>query len=301
MPHFLFRSLSACLFTLVFGLVPAMRLTAQPGGSGPSSSLEVSYAHSGSADLEYAGRNAGDLSVGAFTVEAKTRLSLNPGLFGSAGLGWERYSIDADRGVPVPETLQVLKLDVGATFLLDRSWSVTIGLSPGFYSAGSSIKSDGFNVPVLALATWRASPTFSLSGGLRYDAFSDNEVLPFLGFRWQATPAMTVSLGAPRTEVAYTLREGAELFFGASFQGGGFHVDDAALAAPAGYPSLRDTEMAYREIRAGGGVRWALSPEFSIDLEAGWMFDRRFDYYDRSLEVKTDGAVFARVGVTARF
>jgi hypothetical protein len=276
-------------------------LMAQPGGKGPASSLEVAYSHSASADAEWAGRTAGDLSVDALTFELGTRRSVNPGLFASLGLGYERYTVDAPSGVPVPETLQALKFDVGGTFLLNREWSVTAGLSPGFYSAGTSLEGDGFNVPAILIATWRSSPTFSLSGGLRYDAFSDNEVIPFLGFRWQASPEVSVSLGAPRTEVAYTFSESTELFFGASFQGGSFHVDDPSLVPPAGYPSLRDTKVDYREIRTGGGVRWSVSPAVSLDVEAGWMFDRRFDYFDRSLEVKTDGAFYARIGLSARF
>ena len=82
-------------------------LQAQPGGKGPASSLEVAFAHSAAADAEWAGRTSGDLSVDALTFDLRTRRSVNPGLFGSLGLGYERYSVDAPSQVPVPEWLQV--------------------------------------------------------------------------------------------------------------------------------------------------------------------------------------------------
>jgi hypothetical protein len=98
----------------------------------------------------------------------------------------------------------------------------------------------------------------------------------------------------------YKVREDIEVFGGGSFQGGGFAFDDPQLRS-SGTISLRDTYVDYREIRVGGGLRWNLGKAVALELEGGWVVDRRFDYYERSLEVKTDGASFWHLGVTTRF
>lgn len=274
---------------------------AQPAGRGPASSLEFAFSHSAESDADLPGRPAaGKLSVDAWSVSGKTTRMVRPGVFASAGGTWERYEVDASSALPVPKKLQGAALNLSGAMALDGDWMVALTVSPGFYAAGSSPGMDGFNAPGLLLGTRKISPTFSVAMGLRFDAFSDNSILPIAGFRWQPTPEWTVSLGAPRAEAVYKIREGVEVFGGGSFQGGGFAIDDPQLRS-SGTISLRDTYVDYREIRVGGGLRWTLAKTVALELEGGWVVDRRFDYYERSLEVKTDGAAFWHVGVTTRF
>jgi hypothetical protein len=44
-----------------------------------------------------------------------------------------------------------------------------------------------------------------------------------------------------------------------------------------------------------------LTETVSLEIEGGWVVDRRFDYYERGLEVKTDGASFWHVELSTRF
>ncbi len=274
---------------------------AQPAGRGPASSINLTFSHSAESDADLPGRPAvGKLSVDAWSVSGKTTRMLRPGVFVSAGGTWERFEVDATSALPVPKKLQSAALNLAGAMALNGDWMVSLTVSPGFYAAGSSPGMDGFNAPGLLLGTRKISPTFSVAVGLRFDAFSDNSILPIAGFRWQPAPEWTVSLGAPRTEVVYKIREGVELFGGGSMEGGGFAIDDPQLRS-SGTISLRDTYVDYREIRAGGGVRWALAETVSLEIEGGWVVDRRFDYYERSLEVKTDGASFWHVGLSTRF
>lgn len=289
-------SAAACLAAAI-----ALPAWAQPGGRGQSSSAEFAFSHSAESDADLPGRSAaGKLSVDAWSVSGQTTRTLRPGLLASLGGTWERYEVDATSALPVPKKLQGAALNLSGTLSLDGDWRVSLTLSPGFYEAGSSPGSDGFNVPGVLLGMRKISPTLSIAVGLRFDAFSDNSILPIAGLRWQPAPEWTVSLGAPRTEVVYAIREGIELFGGGSLRGGGFAIDDPKLRS-SGTISLRDTYVDYSEIRMGGGVRWSLTPTVSLELESGWVVDRRFDYYERSLEVKTDGAAFWHVAVSSRF
>lgn len=274
---------------------------AQPGGRGAGSSAEFVFSHSAESDADLPGRPAvGKLSVDAWSVSGQTSRTLRPGVFASVGGTWERYEVDASSTLPVPKKMQGAALNVSGTMSLEGDWMVSLTLSPGFYEAGSSPGADGFNVPGVLLGTRKISPNLSIAVGLRFDAFSDNSILPIAGLRWQASPEWTVSLGAPRSEVVYAIREGIELFGGGSFRGGGFAIDDPQLRA-SGTVSLRDTYVDYSEIRVGGGLRWALTDTLALELESGWVVDRQFDYYERSLEVQTDGAAFWHVALSARF
>ncbi len=283
---------------------------AQPGGSGPASSVKVTFSHSAESDADLLGISAaGTIAVDAWSVSGKTTRVLRPGVFASVGATWEQYSIDApvtkpstslSSKLPVPEKLRGAALDLSGTMTLDAGWMVSLTVSPGFYSAGSSLGSDGFNVPGLLLGTRRISPTLSIAVGLRFDGFSDNSLLPVAGLRWQPTPEWLVSVGAPRTEAVYTLREGLKVFGGASLQGGGFAVDDRRLVS-SGKISLRDTYVDYQEIRAGLGVRWDLNETLALEIEGGWIVDQRFDYYERSLEVTAGGTAFGHIALSTRF
>jgi hypothetical protein len=296
-------SFRLALLTSVVALAGTPLLLAQPrgGGGAPAAEVEFAIGHSGGADSEFANRSGAEVAVTAFELSAKTRRALRQDLFLGYGLKLEHFDIDAPASVPLPDRLQGLAVELSATRVFSPEWTGTVVLSPGLYAASGDFGGDAFNVPVLALATWRSGPDLSLFGGARYDGFSDTPVIPFLGVRWQATPEVTLTVGAPRTEVSYRGAGDREWFFGASFQGGGFAVDDAALPVPAGYPRLRDTVVDYREIRIGGGLRMPLGEGLRLELEAGWMVDRRFDYHERSLEVKTDGAASVRLGLSARF
>ncbi len=201
----------------------------------------------------------------------------------------------------MPDALRSAKIELGATGSFSPEWSATVTVRPGIYSDGVSFDSDGFNIPAMLIARWQLHRGLTLFGGALYDSFSDDEIVPFFGLRWQASPRAVLMFGAPRTEVSYELREGHKLFAGVSFQGGNYHVDDPALTPPVGYPSLRDTEVDYREIYIGGGYAWPLTKTLSAEIEAGWMADRRFDFNDRGLVVKTDGAPTARFSLSARF
>lgn len=283
----------ACLFVAVSA--------AQAQPPQPGLTLEMASSYSADGDVSLDGRTLGELSVTSFELDARWQHPLGPTSTYSVGFSATQFSVDTLTGAPVSDTYQGLALHLGTSWRLTPEWMLTASIQPGLYGDGESLGSDAFNVPGLVLASYRMSETLSFFGGLRVDTWSDLPVLPILGFRWQASPEWTVSFGAPRAEVAYKLSPTTTLFTGAGVQGGSFHTDDASVVAPAGYPSLRDTEVDYREIRVGLGARWALDGGTRIELEGGWTVDRRFDYDDRNVTVKVDNAPYVRLSLNTRF
>jgi len=48
--------------------------------------------------------------------------------------------------------------------------------------------------------------------------------------------------------------------------------------------------LAFREITLSSGVRWQVQPGLAVNSGVGWMLDRRFEYEERHLLLKGDGA-----------
>lgn len=300
MKTFLRRTALPLALTLAAAAAPITpRLGAQPTPAGEIE-LQSSVSYSAESDMKDQGPNAGELSVTGVTLNLKSSSTAGEHLVLGYGLDYEYYDLGTSGNVfPLPGELQAVALDLSATYSIDRQWSVTGSISPGFYTAGTRLDSDALNVPVLLLANWRYNAGWAFVFGVRYDSFSDNELLPFAGIRWQASPELTVTLGAPRSEIVYAYAEGREVYAGASFQGGSFYVDSVAPALSSA--RLSDTKIDYREIRLGVGTRLNLRRGLGIELEGGWMLDRRFDYHERGREVKTDGAPYVQGGLSVRF
>jgi hypothetical protein len=283
---------------LIVTLATATIAHAQPH---QSPSADASFRFSAKSDAEFAGATHGEIETSSASFSTEASRALSEKLRLKLGLSYQEVFIDATNALPVPDSLRSVKIELGATWSFSPQLSASLMARPGISSDGESFDSDGFHIPAMLLVRWQVNPAVTLFGGAMYDSFSEDEFTPLFGLRWQVSPRVAFTLGAPRTEISYELREGHKLFAAASFQGGNFHVDDPAIIPPVGYPSLRDTEVSYREIFLGAGYAFPLAENLSAEIEAGWMADRRFDYNDRGLVVKTDGAPTARFSLKARF
>lgn len=288
----------AAAVALSLGWLPF--LGAQPAPS-RGASHDLAYGYSGAGAAEFGHGRAGRIRVGDFSLSSAQAYRLSEALHLRTGIGYEHFSIDADAGLPVPDTLRALTLDLNLSWQISPEWSFLADARPGLFSDGASLGWKSFNAPVLVAARRPIGPALTLLGGLYFNSFADQSILPVIGFHWEATTRFSLTVGIPRTEAVWDLGERRSVHAGASLQGGAFHTDDPSLRAPVGHAGLRDTEVTYREIRLGTGVRWPLSDKFTLELEAGWVADHRFDYHDRGLTVKVDGAPYGQLGVSGRF
>lgn len=248
-------------------------------------------------DADYAGRTNGTVETRSIRGSMLFRDVATETLRYRLGVGFEQFTIDATSGVPVPERLQSQFIDLGATWQVTPGWALSASVQPGLFADTEASSDDSLAAPAMLLALWQPSPRWTLGAGIRYHTLGRNELVPVLTARWQMSPAWALSLGAPRTEIAFTFDRDTTFFAGASFEGGAFAVDDPALVAPAGYPSLRDTRLEFREIRAGVGLRRQFAAAARLQLEAGAAIDRRFEYFDRSLKIEADSAGFVALSL----
>jgi hypothetical protein len=71
-------------------------------------------------------------------------------------------------------------------------------------------------------------------------------------------------------------------------------------SAASGRAELDEQAVDYREIRAGGGVRWNIRLGFAAEVAGGWTIERRYDFHERDVVFKAGGTLYvqASLGVT---
>jgi hypothetical protein len=291
---------SSTLAALALAFVPPASSLAQAPASLSRFEFTATGSGTASGDADYAGITNGSIELRSARFSFTYRGSFTETLNYHAGAGSTHLTIDSTDGVPLPDRLRSVFVDFGGTWKLNRAWTLIGAVQPGIYSDTEASSSDGFAAPAIVLAQWR-SGAWSFGAGARFHSLARNQLMPIAYARWQPAPKWTIALGAPRTEVAYQFDKDTTFFAGGSFEGGSFAVDDPAVTSPAGYPSLRDTKLDYREIRVGAGVRRQLTPAMRLHLEGGVAVDRRFEYFDRDLEIEADSAGFIALSLVGTF
>ena len=276
-------------------------LVAQPQATNRHT-VTTQFSVSADSDLTRAGAPAGEVGVNAFSATWRTSAPLSPATRLSFGANWERFDFDRPAGVAVPDTLQEVAVVLGASHRLNPQWMLTGTIRPGFYSDSEGDSGDGFNAPLLLLATWVRSPELAWAFGLRADWLSERAVIPFIGVNWKFAPAWEFSLGVPRAGVSYAASDALKLTLGTSVQGGNYHVGrDPRPATMSAAPRLGNTTLDYHEIRVGLAADWKLNDTFALVAEAGVITDQKFDYFDRGYTLDGGGIGFFTVGLTGRF
>lgn len=244
---------------------------------------------------------AGQAAVTHFEFGINGRFSAGNAGMGLAGVGYKTYQIDASGPLLLPESLHEAFVTIGLATRFSSTWSAIALLKPGFYGDFEEIGGDSFNAPLLVLTTYASRPNLVWTFGLNVNAVSENPVLPALGVRWGFAPDWTFNLAFPRTDVTYQANESLAYSLGIRFEGGNYRVTDNLGIPAAGVARLANTFVDFTEIRVGGGLSYAFSEAMKLQLEAGVMTDRKFDYFDRDYTYNGDAGTFVSVSFEGRF
>jgi hypothetical protein len=265
-------------------------------------SVSLIYSLSSDEGVDDGAFQAGDVSVDRFDLNltGARPWAAAKGQF-LYGLAYSRTEIDADPGLTLPETLQELSLSLGLRRELSGNWGLALFLRPGFYGDFESLDGDSFNVPALLLTSYRESAARMWFFGMTANAFSDNPVLPALGVRWQFSPSWTFDLGYPRTTLMWEAQEGFRAGLVLSAQGGNYRITENLGVPAPGVPRLANTYVDYNEFRAGVRIEKTWGGAFTLDLEAGALLEREFDFHDRDYELDGSGGFFATLALRGRF
>lgn len=216
------------------------------------------------------------------------------------GAGWQRFWFSRPDGSAIPESLTALAAKIGYNRELSPQWSLRAEIDPGLYSDLEDLSAEDFNAPAGLRFIYAASRELQWFFALNLDLRSDNPVLGGPGLRWVFAPKWTLLLLIPAPRIEYAATSDLTLFAGANLRGGSFRVAED-FGRRHGRPQLDDQNVSYRELGAGIGARWKLSPTLTLSAGAGWVFDRRFEFDDRDLLLNGDGAVSFQLTLNGTF
>jgi hypothetical protein len=218
------------------------------------------------------------------------------------GLDWERYWFSADPVSTVPSALESLNLRLGADLLLSPAIFARIEALPGFYGQGLNRFSERqFNVPVDIGASYVYSDRLFCIVGAEVNYELDFPVFPAAGFLWRANDKLTINAILPKPEIEYNLTDSLTLHAGGEFSETTYLVN-GDFCRIRGVAKLDDAIVQFDEIRLGSGLTWKLNKSFSLDLEAGAVPYRRFDYNRADYKVlSTNTAPYLAIGLSSKF
>jgi len=217
-------------------------------------------------------------------------------------LGVQGYRLQAGvpSDAPVPNTLQSAAAVLGFDARFAESWRVRLEAMPGAYSDFHDLSGDDFNVPLSLDVSYSIGPSLLVGAQLSVNPLRESPVLGAAGVRWRFSENWLLSLWFPRPRIEYQLDQGITLFGGITFSGGSFIVAED-FGSRRGRPDLDGETVDFREIRAGGGLRYAVDDRFGVELGGGWTLDRRYHFHERDLLLNGDGAPYVQLSLGLLF
>lgn len=261
--------------------------------------------------LEQGNRKFGDLESFAGRIDYTVARPVSDAVILRAGLSWDRQSFGLPAGVPLPNTLQSAMFRLGADVELSDQWLMRVEIQPGIYSDFQDLSSRDLNMPAILGFTYLVDADLQWFFGLGIDPrfgarisnFYDSPVFPGVGVRWRFAEDWTLFFVLPTPRIEYQINENLTAYLGAGVQGGTYRLADD-FGTQVGRTDLNSEVVNYREVRVGPGLRWKLSETYSVEVEGGYIVERRFEFPDaqpKRLVIESEGAGYGSVGLSARF
>jgi hypothetical protein len=238
--------------------------------------------------------NTADLRFGALRT---FELPNNGAAF--VGGEWRQFTF-APSGAPVPDRLIGAAVKLGYRRELAPQWSVRGEIAPGIYSDFDEITARDLNAPLDLRCVYAGSPAVQWLAGLRLDGHSGHPLLGYGGVRWQASPDWLLLVAVPVTRVEYAATARMTLFADATLRTSSYRLAED-FGRRQRRPELDGQYLDYRQITATAGARWQLRRTTALSVSTGWAFDRRFEFHDRNLLLKTRGAPTIQVAFNGSF
>ncbi|MEO6741033.1 MAG: DUF6268 family outer membrane beta-barrel protein [Chthoniobacteraceae bacterium] len=301
-PSFILTS----LFLGTAASLPAGQILREPAPAQSSSSavlsydFEASYNASAPARSNVSPSRNADVSEQNTHVQAVISYAAPDKAVLRFGVGYDRYDFGFAGPGLIPGALQSVNLVAGLDLKIGDVL-IRLEAQPGFYGDDRGFNSGDFNVPVILGASYLVSKDFQWIAGLYYNPNASNPVMGGLGFRWKMADRWTLNFVPPNPRIEFKATDDLTLYAGGQIIASTFRVN-RNFGGNAGFRDYRNALVDYTEVRAGAGASWKLGGKGSIDLEAGYMAYRDFDYHKVGDNFQTkSGSVYGQVGVKMGF
>ena len=259
-------------------------------------------AYVGSGSISRGLRSIGDYSEISNSLNFVVSDQIKDSLILRLGLDWSRYAFDSQNPfAPIPDVVNAVDLQFGADVQLSSALLMRMEIHPGFYGTFDDIAFRDLNIPFVAGLSYFVSADFIVTLGVSVDLNSHIPVIPAVGVHWKLSDRWTIDGVAPRPQFQYRLSDKMILFTGADIRETTFRMGDE-FGTSRGTPVLNSAILDYWEVRGGGGLTWSVYKTLKLDMEAGFVPYRRFDYYRADVKaVSSDWFPYVRVGLSAKF
>jgi len=214
---------------------------------------------------------------------------------------YQLYLFDTTVPTPIPGVVQGANLVLGANFNFGQAILVRIDTRPGFYGEFAHFSLKNFNVPFQIGGIYFVSANLMFIAGAEINVNRRIPVYPGAGVYWRISNKWVLNGVLPRPQLEYILSDKLMLHAGADLNGSTFRMGND-FGRDRGIKKLDNAVLDYQEVRVGGGLVWQISKNFKVDLGAGCVPYRRFDYNRANYKILSDDIVpYARIGLSAEF
>ncbi|BET59674.1 hypothetical protein GEO60473_27140 [Geobacter sp. 60473] len=253
--------------------------------------------------LGYAGKEATQIdSSGELNTSLKyvASLKVSRDLLLRLGAEWQLYSFPKPRDSVVPPSLQQANAIIGVDYQLAEQWLMRAELQPGMYGDLKRLDGRYFDAPLLMGFVYLIDADLQWFFGLRADLKSHYPVVPAVGVRWKFDDLWTLNLMLPNPRLEYDVNSKLQAYFGAAILGGTYVVGDH-FGDDRGLPQLNNATLDFTEVRLGPGLSWKARPNLNVDIEAGYVVHRSWDFFDENINSTGNPGPYLQLGLRARF
>ncbi len=308
-----FAALATGVASAVLSLAAAAQAEQPIAGRGPgqpnswpptrpdyTASYTSEFTHSTDSQLNRADQALGDFNAALLSIEYTVSFNTSDTYTWGVGTRWNYAEFDTLPGVPVPERGHALALSFTSQWRFADKWSLRTELRPGLYTDFEDLTGDDFNMPLTVALGYQIRSDLTLVAGLNVDLRSDQPVIGGPGVIWRFADAWRLFAVLPRPQLEYSPTSRLTLFAGGELKGITFRVAED-FGNSYGEPALNNDSVSYRELRAGGGVRWDFNRAFRFTVAGGYAWDRRFQFKRSDLLLNGDGAPYFAITLSGSY
>ncbi len=216
------------------------------------------------------------------------------------GIEYQHLGFGVPNDALIPDRLDSLVSNIA----LDTRWSENDLLHfqwhPGLYTDFRGSGGDAFHTPMDVGYTHVSSRRFQWIVGFSYNRWRSTPFLGAAGFRWQITPRWKLKLYLPTPDIEFAARPDLTLLLGADVRGDSYRVGPH-FGDSKGIPKLNNAFVDYQEVRVGPGFSWNVRPLIEVNLMAGYMVGRQYNFHDSDIKLNGSGAPFVNLTIHALF
>ncbi len=259
-------------------------------------------------EYDYVGRASGNMGNGTnrnvdesyFDVRHQFMRHTLLAFLVQGGVEYQRMAFGVPNNALVPDKLDNLMGLVGIDFRWSEKDLVHIEGRPGLYTDWQGSGFDAFNSPLDIGYTRVVSDRFQWVVGVSVNTWRRSRILGGAGFRWQMNNRWKLKAYMPSPSIEYVARPDLTLTFGADVRGDTYRVGPHFGSARS-RPELNSALVDYQEVRVGPGFSWNIRPTIEVNMMAGYMVGRQFDFHNNAVKLNGSGAPFATLAVHALF